>query len=420
MLHPVVRQKLQNDAERREPIRNAPISCTILHVDMDAFFAAVEERDNPSLRGKPVIIGGEKNTRGVVTTCNYVARKYGIHAGMSLYEAGRRCPHGIYLRTHGAKYTWVSLCLMELLRRFSPKVEPYSIDEAFLDATGCYHLWGTPSQYGMAVKEAIREHLDLTASVGIGPSKVIAKMASGLEKPDGLTVVPPEKIGEVFGNLPVKTIPGVGKATEESLHKLGVETIGQLSTVPVRLMRAALGINGEHLVKIAGGKSTERVVAMEERPDDKSMGHEHTFSSDVTDEQTLHGQLLHLCDKAARRMRKEHYLGNVLTLKLRRCDFLTRTHQNKLPHYTDDPQEIYLVARRLLHDLWTPGDAPIRLIGISVSGLFSPTPARGLQEDLFLDETGFRRNRLFQALDQIRDVYGENSLGFAAYIHSLR
>jgi len=184
---------------------------------MDAFFAAIEERDNPSLRGKPLVIGGPKGSRGVVTTCNYEARKYGVHAGMSLTEAGRRCPHAAFLRTFGRKYTWVSLELMALLRRFSPTVEPYSIDEAFLDATGCLHLWGGAAAFGEAIRAEIRRELRLTASVGLGPSKTIAKIASGLNKPDGLTVIEPGTVRERLAPLPVEAIPGVGPTTRKLL-----------------------------------------------------------------------------------------------------------------------------------------------------------------------------------------------------------
>lgn len=421
MMRASVRDRLRAGGPRRCEGVCAPLADSariVVHVDMDAFFAAIEERDNPGLHGKPVIVGGPKGSRGVVTTANYVARQYGIHAGMSLAEADRRCPEVHHVSTRGGKYTSVSLDLMEVLRRFSPRVEPYSIDEAFLDGTGCEALFGSPLEYGRAIQHEIQETLRLTASVGIGPSRIIAKIGSGLNKPAGLTFIPTEKVLAVLGPLPVRKVPGVGPSTEARLHQLNICTIEDLLTCPEELLSRQLGVHGRDLQQILRGDKGNRVIALEERPDDKSMGHEHTFSKDVASQDVIHGQLLHLCERASRRMRRENYFGRVVTLRLRTSDFTTRDHQRALRTWTQDPGEVYNTARELLADLWRPGDMPVRLIGVSVSQLVRPSERFGLQEDAFLQSQRIRRSRMFQAVDMIRDVYGEDAVGLCGSLKS--
>ena len=415
MMRAKVREKMLDDAPpRRKPSSKGDVHETIIvHVDMDAFFAAIEERDNPALKGKPVIVGGQKGTRGVVTTANYEARKCGIHAGMSLMDAGRRCPDGIYVRTKGGKYTAVSVELMKTLRQFSPVVEPYSIDEAFLDATGCVKTFAEAENYGRQIKEAIQQRLNLTASVGIAPSRIVAKIASGLEKPDGLTVIPPDRVAAVLGPLPIREVPGIGPATEKVLMGINVHTVQQLVDCPESLLAHSLGAHGRDLRALLRGNPGRNVVALEERPDDKSMGHERTFGQDVNDLGTLHRQLLYLCDRATRRMRKEQYVGRVVTLKLRLHDFKTFDHQRKLESWTDDPMEIYRTARELLTDLWRPGDPAVRLIGVSVSGLLKPGDPLGVQTNLFDARRAETRNRILGAVDRLRDLYGEDIVEIA-------
>lgn len=423
MMRAEVRDRIRKGVEEASPRRPQSAATTprvVVHVDMDAFFAAIEERDNPSLRGKPVIVGGPKGSRGVVTTANYVARTFGVHAGMSLAEAERRCPQAIHVGTKGGKYSWVSVQLMGILRNFSPKVEPYSIDEAFLDATGCERLFGDAHTYGRKIKEAIRRELNLTASVGVGPSRIVAKMASGLEKPDGLTVIRPEDVGPVFGPLPVETIPGVGPATRKVLNQLGLVTINDLTNAPMSLLHKMLGMHGRELWRIVHGHSGESVVALEERPDDKSMGHEHTFHEDISDIRILHSRLLYLCEKATRRLRKSGYLGRVVTLKLRTWDFVTRDHQRKMDEWTDDPFEVFRIAKELLADLWQPGGKPIRLIGISLSGLVIPSEHKGVQANLFTASSRDQRQKLFNAVDRMKDAYGEKIIGMAGSLDALR
>ncbi|MCB2198131.1 DNA polymerase IV [bacterium] len=415
-----IRKGVEDDSPRRPRTLSKSNPALVLHVDMDAFFAAIEERDNPSLKGKPVVVGGPKGSRGVVTTANYVAREYGVHAGMSIAEVERRCPDAIHVSTKGGKYSWVSVQLMAILRRYSPVVEPYSIDEAFLDATGCSHLFGGPEAYANQIKQAIHSELNLTASVGIGPSRIVAKMASGLEKPDGLTYVKPEDVGRIFGPMTVRTIPGVGPSTEISLNKLNIYTIDDLAQAPMSMLQKFMGKHGRDLAETIKGKSGAEIIAMEERAEDKSMGHEHTFHVDVTDLDMLLSRLLYLSEKATRRMRKAGYVGRVVTLKLRTHDFRTYDHQRKLDEWTDDPLKVYELAHELLNDLWRPGDKPIRLIGVSVSGLVRPDEHHGVQHNLFTAATHERRTRLLHAVDQMKDQYGEKVLGMAASLESLR
>jgi len=420
MMRASVRERLRDDLpERRKPSRRneAASEYVIVHVDMDAFFAAIEERDNPSLRGKPVIIGGPKGSRGVVTTANYEARKYGVHAGMSLTEAGWRCPDGIYVRMKGGKYTAASVLLMQTLRQFSPLVEPYSIDEAFLDGTGCADRYGGPEAYGLRIKQAIREHLNLTASVGIAPSRIVAKIASGLDKPDGLTVIAPERVAETLAPLSIREVPGIGRVSEKNLTTLNVHTVRDLVECPESLLAHALGSHGRDLRAMLLGKPGRDVIALEERADDKSMGHEHTFSEDVTEPAVLHRLLLYLCDRATRRMRKECYVGRVVTLKLRLHDFRTFDHQRKLDSWTDDPLVIFQVARELLAEIWRTGDQPVRLLGVSVSGLLRPGDPLGVQTDLFDARRAETRTRILGAMDHLRDMYGEKIVEIAGGLH---
>lgn len=420
MMRPELKVQLRKAVNKRPAPESQKGSRLIVHVDMDAFFAAVEERDNPALHGKPVIVGGNPGERGVVTTCNYKAREYGVHAGMSLTEASRLCPHGVYVRTYGGKYTSASIKLMALLRHFSPVVEPRSIDEACLDATGCDLLWGGVEEYGHAIRKAIYRHLNVTGSVGIGSTRLIAKIAAGMNKPNGLTVIPDGKALDILGPMPVGKIPGVGPATQKVLAEIGIHTIAALAAYPKDRIKGYLGKGGVDLIKAIRGEVEDKVVALEERPDDKSMGHEHTFGNDVDDPDVLQAQLLHLCDKAARRMRIEGYAGNVITLKLRSSTFKTRTHQQKVRYYTDDPQAIFRIGMKLLGEIWKPEDGRVRLIGISVSGLLRPGKEFGVQDDLFTAKEMERLHFLYHAVDRIRDQYGENSLRFAGGLKQIR
>ncbi len=418
MMRAEVRERLAADGRKHldngKPRALKPAS-VVVHVDMDAFFAAIEERDNPSLRGKPVVVGGPKGSRGVVTTANYVARQYGVHAGMSIARVEQLCPDAIHVSTKGGKYTWVSLEVMEILRRFSPDVEPYSIDEAFLDATGCFHLYGDLNAYGNAIKDTIRGNLGLTASVGIGPSRVVAKIGSGLNKPDGLTIIESHQVAAKLGPLPIRKIPGVGPATEMVLKALNVHTVKDLIDCPRSLLTMKLGKYGRDLSAKMQGASGLDDVGIERPTIDKSKGHENTFHADVSDAATLHATLLNQCERVARRMRRDGFLGRRVTLKLRTHDFATHSHQHVIKEWTNDPVEIYRVVRDLLNDIWREEDGiPVRLVGVSVAGLIRPGEPHGIQADVFNESNRQRRHDLFSAVDGLRDRYGENAVGLAA------
>ncbi len=397
---------------KRDPNqRNAKV---VVHVDMDAFFAAIEERDNPSLHGKPVVVGGPKGSRGVITTANYVARSYGVHAGMSLAKADQLCPDAVHVSTKGGKYTWVSLELMEILRQFSPEIEPYSIDEAFLNGTGCVHLWGDLEAYGNAIKEAIYRNMRLTASVGIGPSKVVAKMGSSMLKPNGLTIIKRQEVASRLGPLPIRKIPGVGPSTELVLNSLNIKTVQELIDCPRSLLQMKLGKYGNDLAcKMAGATGVDD-IGIERHIEDKSKGHEHTFHQDVKDSARINSQLLVQCERVCRRMRRDNYVGRCVTLKLRTHNFITHSHQRVLKEWTNDPVEIYSVIQELLNDIWRESDGvPLRLVGVSVSRLIRPGDPLGIQEDIFHAETRQRRGDLFSAVDNLRDRFGENVVGLA-------
>jgi len=424
MMRAEVRDRINKSLEKTEKPReiNGNIGNVrekiILHVDMDAFFAAIEERDNPSLKGKPLVVGGPKGSRGVVTTANYAARKYGIKAGMSLMEADRRCPDLTHASTKGGKYTWVSMELMAILRRFSPKVEPYSIDEAFLDATGCIEHYNGKYEYGIAIKDSIKKELNLTASVGISTSKIIAKIASGMNKPDGITIIDKDDIYPMLAPLPVTAIPGVGNATKEILDEINVKTVDDLIQCPKSLLKIKLGMHGNDLWKVFHGKKQDtEIISMEHHSDDKSMSHEHTFNEDISDPNEIEAKMLLLCDKTMRRLRKFGYHGQIVAIKLRTNDFNTRIHQHKLKELIDDPIRMYNEARKLFDDLWQPGDLPVRLIGVSMSGLKKPNVSFGIQDDLFKAKKNEKRKKLYSAVDRIKDVYGENLMGLAGYLN---
>lgn len=378
----------------------------IMHIDMDAFFASIEQRDNPLLRGKPVIVGGTVESRGVVSTCSYEARVYGVHSAMPIREALRKCPQGIFIEGNGAKYVSTSHQLMKILLRFTPRVEPVSIDEAFLDISGATRLYGTEENLARLIKTTIRRELGLTATIGVAPNKIMAKIASDLKKPDGLTIVQDNEIESKIYPLPVSAMWGVGKRTVPVLKKLGITTIGDLARTPEGTLKKWFGKNGMVLARMAKGKIDSPVLQSSDIPDEKSVGHEHTFSRDIDDFEKLTGELRLLAQLVGRRMRKQGFVGKRITLKYRYKNFETHTHQMTLLVSTNLDDIIYFSARKLLQESFPQG-RKIRLLGISVSQL----SRQG--EDLFLPLSFFdekqieKRKKLSSTLDQLKDHYGE-------------
>lgn len=388
----------------------------IAHVDMDAFFAQIEERDYPWLKGKPVIIGGQPGQRGVASTCNYTARKYGVHSGMPLTECARLCPKGIFIRTQGRKYSFVSLQVLEALRKYSDKLEMTSIDEAYLDMTHHREMFTSLEEMGEAIKTDVWRKVRLTCSVGIAPNKYVAKMCTGLNKPDGLTVMDVELFRRTYAPRKVSSLTGVGESTEQALNSLGIRTVGQLQRFPEKILQARFGVNGPRLKKLANGEYDGSIMLFGEQREDKSMGHEKTFPKDITDQGLMISTLLKLSSKAARRLRTGKYLGRRVTVKLRYTDFTTINHQTSLNYFTNDEKEIYRAALKCFKEIYAPGGA-IRLIGVRVSHLQGITDSySSYQGDLFLGETAAKKNLVLKAADEIRDRFGDEALFYAGVV----
>jgi DNA polymerase-4 len=316
----------------------------IIHLDMDAFYAAVEVLDDPSLQGKPVIVGGSKN-RGVVSSASYEARKFGVHSAQPVATAMRLCPQGVFLPVRMDRYKEISRKIFEIFRRFSPLVEPLSLDEAFLDVTGSSRLFGPPEEIAAKIKKLVKEETELTVSAGVAPTKFVAKIASDLNKPDGLTIVEPGGVGTFLDPLPIETLWGVGQATRKTLSRLGVRTIGDLSRLPAELLEKRLGKQGRHLHFLANGIDEREVEAEREV---KSIGHERTLGEDIRERAVAKRELLSLASRVARRLRDHGFTGKTITLKVKYHDFVQITRSVTLPEGTDDGRDIYQSCCSLL------------------------------------------------------------------------
>jgi DNA polymerase-4 len=379
-----------------------------LHCDMDAFFASVEERDRPELIGHPVIVGGSPEKRGVVSAANYAAREYGIHSAMPAATARRLCPHGVFLPPRIGHYAEVSRQIREVFERFTPLVEPLSLDEAFLDVTGSEALFGPAAQIGRAIKQAVREETGLVVSVGVAPNKFLAKIASDLKKPDGFVVVQPDHVQEFLDPLPVERLWGVGKQGSKIFHRLGIRTIGQLRQWPLESLTARLGSSGEHLWRLAHGIDERAVVPEREA---KSISHETTFERDIADVEVLRAWLLDLTEQVAWRLRRHGLRGRTVHLKVRFADFKAITRSETLPEATNITQELWQAADELLRYRLPVGHLPVRLVGMGVSG-FDET---GMRQGLLFDQEDRQKQAGVDAVaDQIRERFGTAALRRAA------
>ena len=380
----------------------------IIHIDMDAFYASVEQRDRPSLRGKPVIVGalpyGGKG-RGVVSAASYEARKYGIHSAQPISKAYRLCPDGVFLPVRGRRYQEVSERLMALFREYTPLVEPVSLDEAFLDMTGTARLRGSPRKCALEIKARILQQECLTASVGIGPNKLIAKIASDLEKPNGFVVVHTRAICQFLEPLPVNRLWGIGRKTESILHTLGIRTIGQLSRFSESVLESHLGKMGVYLKKAAQGQDENPVLPYRTC---KSISHETTFSRDEADPDVLRKTVLRLSEKVGYRMRKKKMRGRTVTLKVRTADFSTMIRHTTLRSATHSERIIFQTAFELFEKVDCRGQ-PIRLLGVGVTHLENTD--RDAQIELFCQPEDERESRLIRAVDGIRRRFGEDVIG---------
>jgi DNA polymerase-4 len=383
---------------------------TILHCDLDAFYASVEQRDHPEYRGKPVIVGGSATERGVVSAASYEARTFGIHSAMPLREAGKRCPHGIFVPGNFEAYEAASDAVMALFAERTPLVEPISLDEAFLDVTGTAHLFGGPETCALELKRAVREQVGLVLSVGMASNKLCAKVASDLRKPDGFVIVPRGGEAAFLAPLPLSRLWGVGPKTRAVLEDLGMRTIGDLANADPALLEARLGEHGSTIALRAKGIDEDREVVADPG-DPKSIGHAHTFDRNTLDRAQIESTLLRLAEGVGRRLRKHELRGRTVELQLRVAPFETRTRQRTLHEPTSDDLAIFEAARALLRDaLAADRDAgrvsPVRLVGVTMSGLVG-----GEQLDLF---TGARMSRLNAALDAVRARFGDGALDRAS------
>jgi DNA polymerase-4 len=375
-------------------------------VDMDAFFASVEQAHHPHLRGKAVIVCGDPSRRGVVTAASYEARPSGVRAGMPLAEARRLCPDAEYVEGNPRKYVEKSLELLEMFLAITPDVEPFSVDEAFLDLRrlpGRGQTLESASEMAKELQQRISETHGLGASIGIGPNKLIAKMASGVHKPRGITALSEDAFRGVFWPQDVQALWGVGPRMREHLNALGIASVGALAHAPAALMKQRFGVVGEHLIEAAWGRDRSAVIPYHEGVDPKSMGHEVTLPEDCRDPEFLEGTLLRLADQVARRLRADGFRGRTVTLKLRDFRFRTLTRQRALSAAVDDHLGIFEVARALWRAHWK--GEPLRLLGVSASALEHADEA---QLELFARDE--RSKALQEALDQVRDKLGEASV----------
>ena len=381
---------------------------SILHVDMDAFYASVEVIKDPSLRGKPVIVGGQGG-RGVVTSASYEAREFGVTSAMPTIRARRLCPHAIFLSNDFPAYLDYSKRIREVFLSVTPLVEPLSLDEAFLDVSGSVKLFGEPPEIGRLVKRRIGE-LGLGCTVGVAPNKFLAKLASTLAKPDGFLVVEPDRVEQFLHPLPLTALWGVGEQTGDALRKLGLRTVGDVASLSRRTLERAIGdALGAHLHALATGRDDRPVV-----PDEpaRSVGSEETFSSDIDSNEEVLRELLRLSDRTAGRLRSKGMCGRTVTIKVRFSNFKTITRSKTVDHEVDTPFEIYDIARHLYLRL-DPDRPRIRLLGVTVGGVVPGPPKRQLE---LLEGVGGQKTvpdrhaRAADAIDDLRDRFGSEAV----------
>lgn len=387
-----------------------PKTRTIIHVDMDAFYASVEILDNPKLKGKPVVVGGASD-RSVVSAASYEARKYGIHSAMATVQARKLCSAAIFLPVRMNRYRDASRQIMAIFHRFTPLVEPISLDEAFLDVTGSTGLFGQGPVIAGEIKSLIKRETGLTASAGVATSKLVAKIASDLQKPDGLTVVEAGLEREFLAKLPISKLWGAGGKTIESLAVLNVQSIGDLAALPREILTSKLGKHGLHLHLTANGIDDRPVVPSREA---KSIGHEETFNKDLTDLAIIKRELLELTTKVGERLRRHERQGQTITIKIKFYDFSTRSRSSTLAEPTSDTMEIFQQGWKLLQKT-EAGRKPVRLVGISVSNLSGQE--NRYQQDLFgKSRQREKSRRLNEAIDRINRKFGGMTINQATLI----
>lgn len=377
----------------------------IVHVDMDAFFAAVEERDNPAYRGKPVVVGADPKNgkgRGVVSTCSYEARKYGIHSAMPISIAYRKCPHAIFVPPDMEKYSAVSSRIYKIFYEFTPDIEPISIDEAFLDITGSYHLFGTPLQTCLAIKKKIKSETCLTASCGLAPNMMAAKIASDLKKPDGMVEVTEEGLLEFLRPLPARKLWGLGPKGEAILKDMGIITVGDIARTPVEELVSVLGEHGRGLWELANGRDRRRVSPEGET---KSVSNEHTFDVDTGDRDRIRGVLISLSESVSGRLRHDGLKARTITLKIRLEGFSTYTRSVTLDEATNFCDVIYRNIV-VLFDKFDRRGKKVRLVGVKTSNFLESN----ISENLFSKDADAKMENTHGAIDKITGKFGSGSI----------
>jgi len=380
----------------------------ILHIDMNAFFASVEQAMKPELRGKPIaVVGSAKRT--VITTSSYEARKFGVKTGMAIWEAKRCCPELILVVGNNRRYTHTSAGIMAMMRDYTPLVETFSIDEAFMDVTGSLKLFGTPENIAYQLKARIRQRFGLTCSIGIAPNKLLAKLASDMEKPDGLTIIRPEQVAGVLEKVPIRDLCGIGRKTGQALRLLGISTCGELGRYPLEILRKKFGVVGEQLQRMGRGEDASPVVPDQEAEPVKSVGHSMTLERDLERREEILQRLLQLSEMVGRRARRYRVSGRTVGLQVRYADFDTNfVKQQTLPDYISLSDDIYRAVVGILDSITL--EQPVRLLGVRLSGL------RHREEQLALFSREQRRENASGAMDAVNDRFGEFSVTFGSLL----
>ena len=377
--------------------------CNILHIDMDAFFALVEVRENPSLAGKQVIVGYDGN-RGVVLSATYEARKLGVHSAMPMSRALRLAPNAIVVDPDHEKYSEVSENVMAIFESVTPLVQPLSVDEAFLDISGAQKLMGTPSQIGEVIRARVSDEQGITCSVGVASTMFVAKLATNFAKPDGLHVVPADKVIEFLHPLPIGALWGVGEKTAEQLSRLGLVNVSDIANTPVKTLARVIGqAAAEHLYELSWGRDP-RVVTPDQA--EKSIGAERTFESDIDDPEEILAQILDLSNKVAKRLRAASYFSRTITIKVRFADFTSVTRSKSLPASTDLATDIYATSKSLFEAMHLQR-ARIRLVGVRATGLV-PTSESSVQLEFSDRDSGWREAE--EAIDQVSLKFGNSAV----------
>lgn len=380
----------------------------ILHIDMDAFYASVEQLDDPRLKNKCVIVGGTSN-RGVVSAASYEARQFGVRSAMPIYQAKQKCPHGIFVPPRMDRYQEVSKKIMAVLREFSPLVEPVSIDEAYVDITGCQRLFGEPQAIALEIKSKIRETVNLSCSVGVAPNKFLAKIASELQKPDGLKLIMPDQVPQFIDSLPIKKVPGVGQKMAQRLELLGIRTLGDVRKLPEKSLLKHLGKFGQRLRALSSGADDSPVTP---HASHKSASSERTLAADTSDIKLLKRYLLSQSEEVAKQLRKSGVRAKTITLKIKDAGFKTVTRRTTIAIPTQSSKTIYKHAAQLIDDFKMT--KKIRLIGVGTSGFSTVTAS--VQMGLFDHEEEPRDNwkKVDEAIDSISQKFGKNVIRRAA------